>query len=143
MYYEGDELVCLFCGGLVDAPIESDSGDSNPDGWRFSHSFFSFFFLFFFSLLLCFSCRVTCPTVLLLLMSCNLFVVCIGQVQTILFFKVEQSYVFVFYDVGLTYIYCAQLYRKMSWLFEKKKKKTQILTDLFHLRNATYICLIF
>ena len=78
MYYEGDELVCLFCGGLVDAPIESDSGDSNPDGWRFSHSFFSFFFLFFFSLLLCFSCRVTCPTVLLLLMSCNLFVVCIG-----------------------------------------------------------------
>ena len=67
-----------FCGGLVDAPIESDSGDSNPDGWRFSHSFFSFFFLFFFSLLLCFSCRVTCPTVLLLLMSCNLFLVCTG-----------------------------------------------------------------
>ena len=55
-YSEGDELVCLFCGGLVDAPVESDSGDSNPDGWRFSfsRSFFSFFFLFFFSLLLCF-----------------------------------------------------------------------------------------
>ena len=64
-YSEGDELVCLFCGGLVDAPVESDSGDSNPDGWRFSfsRSFFSFFFLFFFYSHCCFafSCRVT-PT---------------------------------------------------------------------------------
>ena len=51
-YSEGDELVCLFCGGLVDAPVESDSGDSNPDGWRFSFS--RSFFSFFFSLLLCF-----------------------------------------------------------------------------------------
>ena len=49
-YSEGDELVCLFCGGLVDAPVESDSGDSNPDGWRFSFSR-SFFSLFFFLLL--------------------------------------------------------------------------------------------
>ena len=55
MYSKGDELVCLFCGRLVDAPIESNLGNFNPNGWRFSfsRSFFSFFFLFFFSLLLC------------------------------------------------------------------------------------------
>ena len=41
-YSEGDELVCLFCGGLVDAPVESDSGDSNPDGWRFLFHVLSF-----------------------------------------------------------------------------------------------------
>ena len=53
-YSEGDELVCLFCGGLVDAPVESDSGDSNPDGWRFSfsRSFFSFFFFLLLVLLI-------------------------------------------------------------------------------------------
>ena len=55
-------------------------------------------------------------------------------------FKVEQSYVFVFYDVGFTYIYCA--YRQMSWLFgkrQRKEKKTQILTNLFHWRNVVYV----
>ena len=65
----------------MDALVESNSlGDSNTDDWRFLFHVFSilssFFFLFFFSLFFFFSYRVTCPTVLLILMSCNFFVVC-------------------------------------------------------------------
>ena len=48
-------LRAFFCGGLVDALVESNSsGDSNTDDWRFLFHVFSilssFFFLFFFSL---------------------------------------------------------------------------------------------